>query len=154
MQLAAWVLLATVAMLAADGAAQSGGECVVIYDQSEGATWRSDSKACAQRLSPASTFKIPHGLIALEAGVVTPKTVQTWDGTKYANRAAWEKSHTLESAIPNSVLWFFQRTAVKIGPTRMRSFLERFRYGNTDTSGPADQYWINGRLRMTRSGVR
>jgi len=75
--------------------------------------------------------------------------VQQWDGTKYTNRASWQQAHTLESAIKNSVLWFFQRTAVKIGPSRMRTFLERFRYGNLDTSGPPDQYWINGTLRIS-----
>ena len=123
--------------------------CVVIYDVAAGTYWRSDATACRTRLSPASTFKIPHALIALETGVITPDTVQKWDGTKYTNRTAWERSHTLQSAIPNSVLWFFQRTAVKIGAERMHGFLEKFGYGNTDTSGPADQYWINGRLQIS-----
>ena len=123
--------------------------CVVIYDVAAASYWRSDAKACAVRLSPASTFKIPHALIALETGVITPQTLQQWDGTKYANRAAWERPHTLESAIQNSVLWFFQRTAVKIGAARMRTFLERFHYGNIDTSGPPDQYWINGKLQIS-----
>ena len=123
--------------------------CVVIYDVAAATYWRSDAIACGTRLSPASTFKIPHALIALETGVVTPQTLQQWDGTTYANRPAWQQPHALESAIRNSVLWFFQRTAVKIGPARMRSFLERFRYGNLDTSGPPDQYWINGRLQIS-----
>ena len=128
---------------------QAESSCVVIYDVAAGTYWRSDPKACATRLSPASTFKIPHALVALETGVITPETLQRWDGTKYANRSSWEKSHTLESAIQNSVVWFFQRTAVAIGPDRMHGFLERFRYGNTDTSGPSDQYWLNGRLRIS-----
>lgn len=122
---------------------------MVIYDVAAGTHWRSDTKACGVRLSPASTFKIPHALIALETEVITPLTRQDWDGTKYPNRPAWQAPHTLDSAIKNSVLWFFQRTAVKIGPDRMGSFLERFGYGNKDTSGPPDQYWINGRLRIS-----
>ena len=146
MKVALACVLATSATLAAW---QSDASCVVIYDVAAGTYWRSDAKACAARLSPASTFKIPHALIALETGVVTAQTLQTWDGTKYASRPAWEKPHVLESAIQNSVLWFFQRTAVKIGPDRMRGFLERFRYGNADTSGPPDQYWVNGRLRIS-----
>jgi beta-lactamase class D len=130
-------------------ASQADSSCVVIYDVAANAYWRSDPQACGVRLSPASTFKIPHALIALETGVITPQTLQTWDGTKYQNRSAWERPQTLESAIQNSVLWFFQWTAVKVGPDRMRSFLERFRYGNMDTSGPPDQYWINGRVRIS-----
>ena len=123
--------------------------CVVIYDVGAATYWRSDATACRTRLSPASTFKIPHALIALETGVVTSQTLQQWDGTKYPTRPSWEKPHTLESAIQNSVLWFFQRTAVKIGRARMRTFLERFHYGNADTSGPPNEFWINGRLRIS-----
>ena len=130
-------------------AAQPDASCVVIYDVEAATYSRSDPAACAARVSPASTFKIPHALIALETGVVTPQTVQKWDGTKYTNRKSWEKAHTLESAIPNSVLWFFQRTAVRIGPERMHKFLETFGYGNTDTSGAPDQYWINGTLQIS-----
>ena len=129
--------------------AQPDATCVVIFDVAAKTFWRSDAKACAVRVSPASTFKIPHALIALETGVITPQTRQEWDGTKYANRSAWQRPHVLESAIQNSVLWFFQHTAVKIGPTRMKAFLDRFEYGNRDTSGPPDQYWINGKLRIS-----
>ena len=32
--------------------------------------------ACSTRLSPASTFKIPHALVALETGVVTAQSVE------------------------------------------------------------------------------
>lgn len=150
MKLAAGALIAAlVCGVAGASARQPAGECVIIYDVQERTYWRSDAKACAVRLSPASTFKIPHALIALETGVITPQTLQQWDGTKYASRAAWERPHTVESAIQNSVLWFFQRTAVKIGRARMRTFLERFSYGNMETSGPPDQYWINGRLQIS-----
>lgn len=128
--------------------AQPAGECVAIFDESAQSYWRSDGKPCAARLSPASTFKIPHALIALQTGVIGQETVQPWDGTRYPNRPSWEAPHTLESAIRNSVLWFFQRTAVSIGPSRMRVFLERFAYGNRDTSGASDEYWINGRLQI------
>jgi beta-lactamase class D len=124
-------------------------ECVVIYDEQADAYWRSDATRCTARLSPASTFKIPHALMALETGVITADTLEAWDRTAYPNRASWQADHRLESAIRNSVLWFFQRTAVRIGPSRMRVFLKQVEYGNADTSGPADRYWINGRLRIS-----
>ena len=142
-------ILVVVSAVLALTAGQVDSSCVVIYDVSAETYWRSDATACATRVSPASTFKIPHALVALETGVITPETLQRWDGTKYSNRSSWEKPHTLASAIQNSVLWFFQRTAVKIGPQRMHGFLERFGYGNADTSGPHDQYWINGRLQIS-----
>jgi beta-lactamase class D len=48
-----------------------------------------------------------------------------------------------------SVLWFFQRLAPKIGATRANQWLEKFHYGNADTSGAITEYWVNGRLRIS-----
>ncbi len=79
----------------------------------------SDPAECARATAPASTFKIPHALIALQTGVITPASAVEWDGTKYWS-AAWQRSHTVESAIKWSVLPFFQRTARLIGRDRMR----------------------------------
>jgi len=53
------------------------------------------------------------------------------------------------SAMKPSVLWFFQEMAPRIGAERAHEWLQRFAYGNADTSGPITQYWINGRLRIS-----
>ena len=53
------------------------------------------------------------------------------------------------SAMRPSVLWFFQRFAPRVGGARAREWLERFAYGNTDTSGDITRYWVNGRLRIS-----
>jgi beta-lactamase class D len=45
-----------------------------------------------------------------------------------------------------SVLWFFQRMAPRIGAARAGEWLEKFSYGNADTSGDITRYWVNGRL--------
>ena len=104
---------------------------------------------CATRLSPASTFKIPHALVALETGVVTPDTIEKWDGTKYARQPKWMRDHTVISALRPSVLWFFQRIAPRIGASRMAEWLGKFEYGNRDVSGPITEYWVNGRLQIS-----
>ena len=90
---------------------------------------------CDTRLSPASTFKIPHALVALETGVVTTDSVERWDGTTYERQAKWNQDHTVISALRPSVLWFFQRIAPRIGAERMTQWLARFDYGNRATSG-------------------
>lgn len=104
---------------------------------------------CATRLSPASTFKIPHALVALETGVVTADTIEKWDGTKYARQPKWMLDHTVISALRPSVLWFFQRIAPRIGAARMAEWLGKFEYGNRDVSGPITEYWVNGRLQIS-----
>jgi len=123
--------------------------CVVIIDQKTGATWRSDAAACATRLSPASTFKIPHALVALETGVIAPETVEKWDGVQYPDYAAWNRDHTVASAMRPSVVWFFQRIAPRIGAARMHGWLQRLKYGNAGTDGDVTMYWLNGRLRIS-----
>jgi beta-lactamase class D len=129
--------------------AQTAHQCVVIYDAQAKMTWRSDAAACTTRLSPASTFKIPHALVALETGVVTPTTVEKWNGTRYADQPLWNRDHTVLSALKPSVLWFFQRIAPRIGGDRIRPWLERHRYGNAAVSGDITRYWVNGTLRIS-----
>jgi len=123
--------------------------CVVIQEASSPTAWRSDATACATRLSPASTFKIPHALVALETGVVLPDTVERWDGARHPDQPRWDMDHTVLSAMRPSVLWFFQRIAPRVGAARMHQWLERMQYGNADTSGEVTTYWINGRLRIS-----
>lgn len=125
------------------------GQCVVLYDVTKANMWRSDDAACAMRLSPASTFKIPHALIALETGAIKPDAVEKWDGRRFPRQTVWERDHDLRSAISNSVLWFFQRTAVRIGAAPMKSWLQKFSYGNADTSGEPTLYWVNGKLQIS-----
>jgi beta-lactamase class D len=43
----------------------------------------------------------------------------------------------------------FQRIAPRVGAARMSQWLNRFSYGNHDTSGPIAEYWTNGRLTIS-----
>jgi hypothetical protein len=87
----------------------------------------SDARECDRPTAPASTFKIPHALIALETGVIDERTVVPWDGTAYEFER-WRHDHTLESAIRSSVYPFFRRTAALIGPERMHRMLQALHY--------------------------
>lgn len=97
---------------------------------------------CAIATSPCSTFKLPHALIALETGVVSdPDALEPWDG-KPGWSDAWNHDHSLRSAIHDSVLWFFQRTAPKIGRERMQQYLTAFDYGNAKVDGEMTSFWL------------
>ncbi len=124
--------------------------CVVVSDNGgPPERWNGSAVECATRLSPASTYKIPHALIGLETGAVTATTVEKWDGVKRPDQPKWNLDHTVWSSMRPSVLWFFQRMAPRIGAERAREWLQRFAYGNADTSGPITLYWVNGRLRIS-----
>lgn len=143
------ILASLIAISLSPALAQAPASCVVVIEAGVVQRWNGSAADCATRLSPASTFKIPHALIGLETGVITATTVETWDGVKHPGQAKWNQNHTVLSAMRPSVLWFFQRMAPKIGAARAHEWLQRFQYGNTDTSGEITQYWVNGRLRIS-----
>ncbi len=109
----------------------------------------SDKARSGEGKLPASTFKIPNSLIALETGVVEDpdKDVFKWDGVK-RDIEAWNKDHTLRSAIAVSAVPVYQEIARRIGQERMQKYVDLFEYGNRDIGGGIDQFWLTGNLRV------
>ena len=109
----------------------------------------SDKDRSGEGKLPASTFKIPNSLIALETGVVQDpdKDVFPWDGVKRPIEA-WNKDHTLRSAIAVSAVPVYQEIARRIGEERMQHYVDLFDYGNRDIGGGIDQFWLSGALRI------
>lgn len=100
------------------------------------------------RYSPASTFKIPHALFALDAGVVQDEfQMFPWDGVTRSYEP-WNRDQDLRSSMRHSVVWVYQEIAGKIGEARERAYLKSIRYGNADPSGGVDGFWIDGQLRI------
>lgn len=98
---------------------------------------------------PASTFKIPNTLIGLQANVIdSERFALRWDG-QTRSVAAWNRDHDLTTAMKYSVVWYYQEVARRIGAERMKAGVERFQYGNRDISGPIDEFWLSGNLRIT-----
>src|SRR5882672_11274171 len=97
------IACAGVAMLGMAGRPAPQKECFLLHEIGVGEVRRSPATVCAERLTPASTFKIPHALAALDAGVVSgPDHVFKWDGVPCAYES-WRRDHTLASAMRNSV---------------------------------------------------
>ena len=109
----------------------------------------SDTVRSGEAKLPASTYKIPNSLIALETGVVADpdKDVFKWDGVK-RDIEAWNKDHTLRSAIAASAVPVYQEIARRIGQARMQKYVDLFDYGNRDIGGGIDQFWLTGALRI------
>ena len=109
----------------------------------------SDTERSGQGFLPASTFKIPNSLIALETGVVgdPDKDVFKWDGVTRSIEA-WNRDHTLRSAIAASAVPVYQEIARRIGAERMQKYVELLDYGNRRIGGGIDQFWLTGDLRI------
>jgi len=109
----------------------------------------SDKVRSGEAKLPASTFKIPNSLIALETGVVADpdKDIFKWDGVTRSIEA-WNKDHTLRSAIAVSAVPVYQEIARRIGQERMQKYVDLLEYGNRDIGGGIDQFWLTGNLRI------
>jgi beta-lactamase class D len=109
----------------------------------------SDKDRSGEAKLPASTFKIPNSVIALETGVVgdPDKDIFKWDGV-VRDIEAWNHDHTLRSAIAASAVPVYQEIARRIGPERMQKYVDLFEYGNRDIGGGIDQFWLTGNLRI------
>lgn len=103
-----------------------------------------------ERLSPCSTFKIPHSMIALDSGAIKDENVSIlWDGV-VREYPAWNRNHSMRSAIGVSTVWFYQETARRIGETRMHEMVSRIGYGNMNTSRTLTDFWLgNGSLKIS-----
>ena len=124
---------------------------IVVHDERANTkhVWVYNSERAKIRYSPASTFKIPHALFALEAGAVRDEfQVFKWDGVK-RSYGTWNADQTLRSSMRDSVIWVYQSYAKDIGESRAKSYLETAEYGNADPSGGKDGYWIDGNLKIS-----
>ena len=104
-----------------------------------------------KRLSPCSTFKIYNSLIGLETGVLDEgrcNTLFKWNGTQYSF-PYWNHDHTLASATRESVVWYFQELAARIGPERMQEYIDKIGYGNKDISGGLTTFWLGSSLQIS-----
>lgn len=122
-----------------------------MFDVSGGRIIVSDRERAETGLLPASTFKIPNSLVALETGVVADadNTMFPWDKV-VRDFDSWNQDHTLRSAFKASAIPVFQDIARKIGPERMQHYVDEFEYGNRDIGGaPIDMFWLDGRLRIS-----
>jgi beta-lactamase class D len=107
-----------------------------------------DEARSRKRYPPASTFKIPHALFALDAGAVRDEfQIFKWDG-KVRDIESWNRDQDLRSSMRYSVVWVYQHFAQEIGTEREGQYLRKINYGNADPSG-ADPFWVDGNLSIS-----
>jgi beta-lactamase class D len=147
--LVAFALLGRPAPSAQRGNAAPARSCFLLFEIGVGEVRRNPSSACTTRVTPASTFKIPHALAALDSSVLAgPDVTFAYDG-RATTMEAWRRDHTLATAMRYSVLWYFQRVAEKLGAEREREYVRRLDYGNADSSSGLTTFWIGGSLQIS-----
>jgi len=122
---------------------------LLIRSQGHEIEHRHNSKKVDLGYIPASTFKIPNTLIALEEGIIKDEFERIkWDGVK-REYASWNKDQTLKSAFSISCVWCYQRFAQSIGDSKYREYLGKFDYGNHKTGQDVTTFWLEGNLRTS-----
>lgn len=129
--------------------AEAHGTIVVVDSRSGNeVTFVFDPERAGRRYTPASTFKIPHSLFALDAGILRDEfQVISWDGVKRW-LDEWNENQNLRSAMRNSTVWVYEVFARQLGDTREAAYLRKIKYGNADVRG-GSPFWVEGDLAIS-----
>jgi beta-lactamase class D len=124
-----------------------GVEGAIIISRLDGAVKYAHNPLRSEtRFVPASTFKIPNTLIALDEGVIkNEREVIKWDG-KDKGFDTWNRDQTLETAFPLSCVWFYQELARRIGSEKYAAHLKKMGYGNGKAAPGVTTFWLEGDL--------
>ena len=102
-----------------------------------------------KRVSPNSTYKIYSGLIGLEEGVIRAQdSTLKWDGQFYPFEA-WNQDQDLDSAMGQSVNWYFQSIDEAVGLEKLQYYFDEIGYGNSNLSGGISDYWMESSLAIS-----
>lgn len=115
-------------------------------------TFTHNDERARVRFLPASTFKIPNTLIALEeAAVADEKEIVVWDGME-KGLPECNGDQTLVTAFSTSCTWFYQEMAKRVGKDNYVSYLGKMKYGNEQVSPEITNFWLEGDLRISALG--
>lgn len=121
----------------------------VLYDTYSNSWNIYNIEAARERITPNSTYKIYDALLGLESEIITSTSSNmTWNGEDYPFDS-WEASQDLNSAMHNSVNWYFQTIDSQVGFDSVKSFLQGIGYGNQITSSDLDLYWTDSSLKIS-----
>lgn len=118
---------------------------ILIYNAIDNKYYSNDFKWAEKGFLPASTFKIPHSIIAIENNIVkNDSTILKWDGAKRDSKK-WEQDLTLKKAFELSCVPCYQKIAKKIGVKKMKQFVDSLEYGKmVIDSTSIDSFWLKG----------
>lgn len=120
----------------------------VLYDEASDEWIVYNEENAMTRISPLSTWKIYDALLGLECGVIAPDdSARQWNGES-CPFAAWERDQDLDSAMADSVNWYFQDLDRETGRAKISTFLAQTGYGNETVGAEITDYWLDSSLKI------
>ncbi len=127
----------------------SANGCFGMFDNSRGIFTIYNLERLKKPYTPASTFKIPHSLIALQTGrLLDDSTRIKWDSV-VRPRTEWNQDLSLYRAFRVSSVPHFQAIARLIGRDTMQAWLDTIQYGNKKIGAAEDSFWLDQTLKIT-----
>lgn len=111
--------------------------CTVVLDAETGKSILQEGPACAQRITPASTFKIAISLMGFDAGILKTTQQPVWIyQTGYPDWGGdpWKGKVDPATWMQYSVFWYSQQVVEKLGQAKFEHYVKQFGYGNQDVS--------------------
>lgn len=123
---------------------------ILIYDAQKEEYFASNLQHIEEGTLPASTYKIPNSIIALETGVVeSDSTLFEWDGEDRA-LDIWERDMVFRDAFRLSCVPCYQQIARAVGSERMNAYLRKLNYpGMQVDSTNIDLFWLQGASKIS-----
>lgn len=121
---------------------------VVLYSQKNDVYTIYNQEKSMERVSPCSTYKIYSALNALENNIITPDNNLLLWNNEITEFSEWNENHDLESAMQNSVNWYFQELDNALGIENLNDFYSKIEYGNKIIQNTSD-YWMESTLKIS-----
>jgi beta-lactamase class D len=130
--------------------------CTLVAD-TRGNILLQEGEGCSERVTPASTFKVTLAAIGYDAAILKDRDEPVLPFRKgYPDWvAAWKQPTGPAGWMQNSVLWYSQEIARRLGIGRLEAYVASFGYGNADMSGDPgrnnalERAWISSSLAIS-----
>ncbi|HAR6208542.1 TPA: beta-lactam sensor/signal transducer BlaR1 [Staphylococcus pseudintermedius] len=120
----------------------------VMYSMKKDKYYIYNEKESRKRYSPDSTYKIYLALFGLDRHIISDKNSRmSWNHNHYPFDS-WNKDQDLNTAIQNSVNWYFERISDQIPKNYTATQLKQLNYGNKNL-GSYKAYWLEDSLKIS-----
>lgn len=120
----------------------------VMYSMKKDKYYIYNEKESRKRYPPDSTYKIYLALFGLDRHIISDKNSRmSWNHNHYPFDS-WNKDQDLNTAIQNSVNWYFERISNQISKNYTSDQLKQLNYGNKNL-GSYKAYWLEDSLKIS-----
>ncbi|HGO4008044.1 TPA: beta-lactam sensor/signal transducer BlaR1 [Staphylococcus aureus] len=120
----------------------------VMYSLKKDKYYIYNEKESRKRYSPDSTYKIYLALFGLDRHIISDKNSRmSWNHNHYPFDS-WNKDQDLNTAIQNSVNWYFERISNQLSKNYTSDQLKQLNYGNKNL-GSYKAYWLEDSLKIS-----